>query len=136
MITAWRYLPGELFPVNTIGLMGRDRLLSRNERLVSFIDTPEGRIAMVKVGATSVGRIVTTYLDLVTNRPRAWPRHGILGQPVPIRRGQEIGRFEFGSSVVLLFERGRAEPTGPAAGDPTDARLARDAQIAQEHQQP
>lgn len=103
-----RHLPGTLYPVNAIGVEHVPRLFARNERVVVYLDTPRfGTIAVVFVGAFIVGRITLT----IAGPPR--PPHG--GAPVertwdPARaprmeRGDELGAFLLGSTVVMLMPR-------------------------------
>ena len=105
-ITGWRYLPGELWPVNQASVRSVRGLFTLNERLVTWMDTPAGRAALVMVGATCVGRIRAAYDDVVTHdgRPAGARTYA---QPSPVARGAEVGRFEMGSTVILLFGAGR-----------------------------
>jgi phosphatidylserine decarboxylase len=101
-IVGWRYVPGRLFPVNARGVRSVPGLFTRNERVVVLVETPaHGLVAVVLVGAANVGRIGLAFADLVTNRGRAagtfQPK-----APIPIRRGDELGVFNLGSTVVLL----------------------------------
>lgn len=101
-IRAWRHIPGRLFPVNRLGLYGVPGLFTRNERVVVSIDSEEqGRVAVVLVGAAHVGRISLAFTDLVTNRGR-WGGFVQPDQPIPLARGDELGTFNLGSTVVLL----------------------------------
>ena len=61
------------------------------------------------VGATVVGRVRATFDAAVppTNLPGAVMQHGTYAAPIPVEKGQELGAFEMGSTVILLFERGR-----------------------------
>jgi len=81
------------------------------------METPLGRCAVVAVGATVVGRVRAYYDPSVphTNVPGAAPRRHDYGTPLPVEKGQELGAFEMGSTVILLFEPGKAR---------LDARLA------------
>ena len=108
-VTQIAYEPGRLMTVNPDAVKLVDRLYSRNERLVSFIEGPVGRTALVKVGATGVGRITTTYDQFVTNFT---PGGSFLRRVIPpyeVERGQELAAFELGSTVVLVFQRDRVE---------------------------
>jgi phosphatidylserine decarboxylase len=101
-VVAWRYVPGRLFPVNAAGVRSVPGLFTRNERVIVRVASAEhGPVAIVLVGAANVGRISLAFADLVTNRGQA---AGELRPPVPIpvRRGDEIGVFNLGSTVVLL----------------------------------
>jgi phosphatidylserine decarboxylase len=102
-ISTLRGIPGDFYPVNTLGERHVPRLLVRNERVVVFIDTPDaGRVAVVLVGAFIVGRITVPMLP---NR-RAVPGGDHTIHPsIPIARGDEIGTFHLGSTVVVLIGR-------------------------------
>ena len=110
-IVAWRYVPGRLFPVNAMGVRSVPGLFTRNERVVVLIETEaHGRVAVVLVGATNVGRIQLAFAELETNRGRA---AGSFAPPRPlaVRRGDELGVFNLGSTVVLLVADPRLERT-------------------------
>jgi len=110
-ITDYSYLPGTLFPVNSFGVRAVKGLFAKNERLVSFIQSSKaGRVAVVKVGATIVGSVKVGYSkEAGTNVKAGRLIHQKLTPPHPIERGQEIGFFQFGSTVVLAFEQGKME---------------------------
>jgi phosphatidylserine decarboxylase len=108
LLTSVRHLPGALFPVNATALRLRPRLLCRNERLVFHIATARGEVALVAVGATAVGRIASDVTTLVTNSGRPGPSQEPLEPFLPLVRGDELCRFEYGSTVVLLIQGGRA----------------------------
>ena len=108
-ITRFAYIPGELWTVSPLGLAFVPRLFARNERWISYIDTEHGECALVKVGATVVGRIRTVYHTAYSNRPGARPLKESLPTAYPIKAGEEIGRFELGSTVVLLFQKDQVE---------------------------
>ena len=116
VLRSWRYLPGRLFPVNDLAVRMVDGLFVRNERVAMIIDSPQmGPVAVVMVGATNVGRITLAFDGLTTNAglPATAVRPAV---PIPIARGQELGAFNLGSTVVLLVARPtlRAE-TAPGA---------------------
>jgi phosphatidylserine decarboxylase len=94
-ITEKERIPGRTYPVNDFGLSRMRRVLSRNERLVTYIRHEKGEVAVVKVGAMNVGSI--RYAEPLPSR---------------LARGEEFARFEFGSTVVLLAEGGLCEPRG------------------------
>jgi phosphatidylserine decarboxylase len=105
-VVGYDYLPGSLWPVNPRIANRRDNLLARNERVVIRIETARGPIAVVMVGAIGVGNIRLTHAqDSVL-----WRRSKILvGErrrielEVPIERGDELGAFRLGSTVVMVF---------------------------------
>ena len=110
-VTGYRYLPGLLWPVNPASVRSVPGLFTVNERLVTVLDTALGRCAVVAVGATIVGRIHASYDPTipVSNLPRARPVSRDYQTTIPIEKGQELGAFEMGSTVILLYEAGRAE---------------------------
>ncbi len=101
-VSAWRYLPGRLFTVNGMGVRAVPGLFTRNERVCVFLETEgHGAVAVVLVGAANVGRISLSFSDLVTNRGARAGRF-TPASPVAVRRGDELGAFHLGSTVVLL----------------------------------
>jgi len=99
-----RYVPGRLFSVNDTTTRQIPRLFARNERLVCLFDSDAGKVAVVLVGAIFVAGIQTTWQN--------WYRPGRLdhqifgGRPLTFDKGDELGQFRFGSTVVMLFEQG------------------------------
>lgn len=116
-ITRFRYVPGRLYPVNAMGVNNVDRLFAVNERLITHIDGPLGKFAVVKVGATNVGLITASYTDIRTNSGRRTHYDEALRRPVKIARGGELGQFHLGSTVVLISERPDLVPVPMNPGD-------------------
>jgi len=108
-VLGWRYVPGMLWPVNPASVRTVPGLFAANERLVTVLDTPLGRCAVVAVGATVVGRVHASYDPAVplTNAPGASPGRRDYETPIPVEKGRELGAFEMGSTVIVLFEPGR-----------------------------
>ncbi|WP_426104559.1 archaetidylserine decarboxylase [Massilia sp. TSP1-1-2] len=101
------YVPGALFSVNPTTARGIPNLFARNERVVCVFDSPEhGTFVSVLVGATIVGSMATTWHGLVNP-----PRSGQLrewrydDQQIVIKKGEEMGRFLLGSTIVMLFKK-------------------------------
>tara|TARA_B100000678_G_scaffold72628_1_gene59662 strand:- start:123 stop:491 length:369 start_codon:yes stop_codon:yes gene_type:complete len=69
----------------------------------------KGECALVKVGATVVGRIRVCYHDLVSNKSGAKNQQVVLEFPFHVNRGEELGLFELGSTVICLFPPGQIE---------------------------
>ncbi len=113
-IRGYRYVPGQLWPVNPASVRGIPGLFTVNERLVTILETPLGTCALVAVGATIVGRIRAFYDPTipVSNLPRARPVARDYPAPIPVEKGQELGAFEMGSTVILLCQPGRTELRG------------------------
>jgi phosphatidylserine decarboxylase len=107
-LTATRYIPGKLFSVNATTADNVDRLFARNERLVCYFDTAAGPMAMVLVGAMIVAGIETVWSGQVAPPPRrpVLKDYAALPDPVELEKGQEMGRFMLGSTVILLFPEG------------------------------
>ncbi len=106
---AW-YVPGRLFSVNQVTAAGVDRLFARNERVVCAFEGPPVDHALVMVGALNVGSMDTVWHGEVA--PRAQRVVTVLeprrpGPPLGLERGAELGRFNMGSTVILLFPPGR-----------------------------
>ncbi len=104
------YVPGRLFSVSPATTLAIDNLFARNERLIQIFQTEIGQVALVMVGAIFVGSMETTWAGQVTPARirNQWTRnYPGSGQPVQIIKGGEMGRFNMGSSVILLFEQDR-----------------------------
>jgi len=105
-IVASRYIPGHLWPVNRAAVEHVDDLFCINERLITYVDGPLGEVATIMVGATSVGHITVRYDEnLVTNhgRPGGFQRYDAAGEAPKVGRGDELGTFHLGSTVIVLF---------------------------------
>jgi phosphatidylserine decarboxylase len=110
LAAAW-YVPGRLFSVNTVASRLVKGLFARNERLVLLFQGETGPFAVIFVGALNVGSMATVWHgDVTPRRPREVTE---LPLPPPDQRlrlrGAEIGRFNMGSTVILLFAPGAAE---------------------------
>jgi phosphatidylserine decarboxylase len=101
------YVPGRLFSVNTATAQLVPRLFARNERVLTLFDTDFGQFALVMVGALNVGSMATVWAgDITPAANRSVTR--IPGRAMTLEKGAELGRFNMGSTVILLFEPGRA----------------------------
>lgn len=92
-IVETEHVPGRVYPVNEFGLTFMRRVLSRNERLITYIRHEAGEVAVVKVGALNVSSI--RYVEPLQKK---------------LSRGDELAYFEFGSTVVLLTENATVDP--------------------------
>lgn len=103
------YVPGELFSVNASTARSVPRVFARNERLICEFKTPIGRVAVILVGALHVGSIETVHCGEVNPPPRRRKQPEIIAKGIgrDFAKGEELGRFNMGSTVVLLFERNR-----------------------------
>lgn len=104
-ITRVRHIPGQLWPVNDWSTANIKDLFCVNERVLVEFETPYGRLAAMFVGATNVGQIsIAAWPDLRTNSPE-FPsvREKVFPEGVAIEKGDELGCFHMGSTVILLF---------------------------------
>lgn len=108
-LVSMTHIPGDLFSVNPATASEVPGLFARNERVVCLFDSPAmGRFALVLVGATIVGSMGTVWHGLVNAKRGSGVQHFDYGDDAPfLRQGEEMGRFQLGSTVVLLFEPGR-----------------------------
>lgn len=103
-LTRTRLVPGRLFSVNPATARRVPRLFARNERLVCLFDTAVGPMAVVLVGAMLVGSIETVWGGEATPpRARGMIERSYEPNAVRLKRGAELGRFNMGSSVIVLF---------------------------------
>ena len=106
-LTRMIYVPGELFSVNPATARGVPGLFARNERVVCVFETDEhGPFVLTLVGATIVGSMATVWHGVV-NPPRSkevreWR---YTDQSIVLKKGDEMGRFLLGSTVVMLFPK-------------------------------
>lgn len=102
------HVPGRLFSVNPPTTRSVDRLFARNERVAFLFDTAAGRLAYVMVGALFVSSIETVWAGEVTPpMGRLVRRWDYAPGQHRFRKGDEIARFNMGSTVILLTEPGR-----------------------------
>ena len=98
------YVPGELFSVNPTTARGVPGLFARNERVVCLFESALGPFVLVLVGATIVGSMQTVWHGVVnpprTGELREWRYDD---QQILLEKGEEMGRFLLGSTVVMLF---------------------------------
>lgn len=107
------YVPGDLFSVNPLTAENVPNLFARNERVVCIFDTDFGPMAQVLVGATIVGSIELTWAGTVTpprgNTVYTWDYPAEGNKSVHFKKGEEMGRFKLGSTVINLFSEGAVE---------------------------
>jgi len=105
-VVGWNYSPGAFWPVFPAAVERIEDLFARNERLTVFVEGQFGRVAVVLVAAYGVGRMTCSHGDIVTNTDgiaRSEDRSDV------VARGDELGRFNLGSTVILVTEPGAVE---------------------------
>lgn len=100
----WAYVPGRLFSVNHATARALPGVFARNERVVAVFDTELGPMAMVLVGALFVGSMETVWAGEISPPHTRQPEPRFYGQTdtVTLEKGIEMGRFNMGSTVILL----------------------------------
>lgn len=117
-LQSMHYVPGRLFSVAPHTVRVVPRLFARNERVVAIFDTDAGKLAMVLVGAINVAAIETVWAGLVTppNSQQIVYRDYNNEECITLEKGAEMGRFNMGSTVILLMEKGTHWHTELAQG--------------------
>ena len=102
------HIPGELWPVNAWSTERIENLFLKNERVVIEIQTKNGAVAVVFVGATNVGQVSLAFWPefrgISLDKTQSWIKNFAL--PVKIEKGQELGAFHMGSTVVVCLSPG------------------------------
>ena len=111
-----RYVPGRLFSVATHTVNHIPRLFARNERVVCHFDTGFGDMAMILVGAINVSAIETVWHGLV--KGRGVTEFDVAESNIELSRGEEMGRFNLGSTVIVLLPDGMEWDASIRAGEP------------------
>lgn len=121
------YLPGALWPVNTWSVSHIPGLFVVNERIAVEMETPLGKAMVIMVGATNVGRITLDFHSgMVGNaRPPSADRLWKPAAPLTLEKGQGLGCFELGSTVILLLSKAYMDQVDPglAVGLPRVLRM-------------
>lgn len=116
-LTDMLHVPGELFSVNPLTAANVPGLFARNERVVTIFDTPVGKVAIVLVGATIVASIETVWAGNITPPAGKTVQHWQYeNQEITLNKGEEMGRFKLGSTIVVCFEPNAIEFTDLQAG--------------------
>jgi phosphatidylserine decarboxylase len=98
------HIPGRLFSVAPHTARTVPNLFARNERVVALFDTEYGEMAMVLVGAINVAAIETVWDGLITPpKGKKISSKDYTGEQISLDKGAEMGRFNMGSTVILLF---------------------------------
>lgn len=104
------YIPGRLYSVAPFTVKTLKGIFARNERVVTLFNTPFGKMAMVLVGAINVAAIETVWDGLITPPAGKKISHKHYDKDtISLQKGEEMGRFNMGSTVILLFENQQLE---------------------------
>ena len=101
-VTRTRYIPGKRFSVNEVTASSIQGLYCHNERVITWFETNAGEMALVLVGALNVSSISIRWLgEIISGKPKIWDENK--NQLQRYERGEEIGRFNLGSTVILIM---------------------------------
>lgn len=105
------YVPGTLFSVSPTTAKHIDRLFAKNERVIAIFETEAGKMAVILVGAMIVGSISTVWAGKITppRTRREVTTYDYTQQQIILNKGQELGYFSLGSTVILLFEKNKIQ---------------------------
>ncbi len=105
VLTDIAYVPGKLFSVNLTTADHIDGLFAKNERMIFYMNTPFGKCALVMVGALLVAGIKSALAPEWTRQDLNRFQIHHLASPLALHAGDELGYFDFGSTVVMVFEK-------------------------------
>jgi phosphatidylserine decarboxylase len=106
-LKSMKYIPGNLFSVNQRTVNNIDQVFARNERLVCYFETEYGEIALVMVGAIFVGSMETSWEGQITPPyTKSIKIYDYDSRQIDLSKGKELGRFNMGSTVILLMPKG------------------------------
>lgn len=112
-LTGMTYVPGKLFSVNQVTAENIPNLFARNERVVFFFDSPQGEFIVVMVGAMLVASIETPFAGIIMPGPFDDMHHTDYSKkPITFKRGDELGRFRFGSTAIVIRPTGSTDWLG------------------------
>lgn len=110
------YIPGQLWPVNHWSVHHVPKLFAINERVVIWIKAPQGLVALVMVGATNVGKMTLSFdPKVITNQGIKAVIEKEYDQPISIDKGQEVGIFNMGSTVIMVYDKNFSIPLDKVA---------------------
>lgn len=109
-LTEMVHVPGRLFSVNAATTEAVPRLFARNERVCCLFDTEAGPMALILVGAIFVSSVETVWHGVVTPPTVTSVQNWLYEQDAPrLAKGEEMGRFNMGSTIIVLFGKDYAE---------------------------
>jgi phosphatidylserine decarboxylase len=104
ILKTMKYIPGNLFSVNQSTVNKIDNVFARNERIVCIFDTDFGEIALIMVGAIFVGSMQTSWEGQITPPyTKSVKNYNYNNDHISILKGDELGRFNMGSTVILML---------------------------------
>ena len=105
ILKTMKYVPGNLFSVNQSTVNKIDNVFARNERLIFIFDTDFGEIALIMIGAIFVGSMQTSWEGQITPPyTKSVKKYNYSNDHISILKGDELGRFNMGSTVILMLQ--------------------------------
>ena len=105
-LTRMAYVPGKLFSVNKASVGGIPNLFARNERVVCLFETAQGPMAVILVGAMLVASMVTVWHGVVApDKCRLITTWDYADKDIELKKGDELGRFQYGSTAIVLLPK-------------------------------
>ena len=101
-LKSMRYVPGRLFSVAQFTVNHIPRLFARNERVICYFETEQGPMVMVLVGAINVSAMETIWHGPITSKAKKIKYFDYSDKNIQLKRGEEMGRFNLGSTVIVL----------------------------------
>lgn len=101
------HVPGHLFSVNMKTAASVSELFAQNERMIAIFKTPFGKMALVLIGAMIVGSIETAWTGTLPPAEKDNPKKWIYDNTIRFKKGEEMGRFKLGSTVIVLLEKNK-----------------------------
>ncbi len=98
-VLGYGHIKGTLFPVNQRARKYISKLYTKNERLITILETLHGKVLFIAIGALGVGTIKVRYTENYQNM------YHYFDNPLSFNKGNELGHFELGSSILLIFEK-------------------------------
>ena len=99
------FVPGSLYSVNEKSVNQIQGVFARNERVITLFETKAGLMIMVLIGAMLVRSISTSWEGIIApNKLKKIISWNYQTQNITLEKGQEMGRFQYGSTVIVLFE--------------------------------
>ena len=112
------WVPGRLFSVQPLVTENVNAVFARNERVICLFNTIMGRVAVIFVGAMVVGSVVTSWHGEVRPKESEVTHWDYSGQGYCYKKGEEVGFFQLGSTVIILTQKDQIEALEVIAGDP------------------
>ena len=100
------FVPGDFYSVNEASIASVDAVFARNERVMCLFDTAFGEVAIILIGAMIVGSMVLSWCGELRAQSSELVRIDYSDQHIELNKGEQLGYFQLGSSIIMLFQSG------------------------------